>query len=97
MTTAKAYARTFGEPGAGGAAWESNLAAFEFRRGRIVPYGKFSPGLDLHGLSGPGGKRPDWGLALLDPGESAGLGGLSLWPRSSPGPARRSFPSGPKS
>jgi hypothetical protein len=79
MTSARTYARTMGGQGGPGAAWESNLAAFEFTAGRIVPFGKFAPGLGLQGLGAPGKTRPDWGLALLDPGQSAGLGGLSLW------------------
>ncbi len=61
------------------AGWESNLAAFKLIRGRIEFYGKLQPGLILKKLPAPETKPQDWGMDVLDAGESAGLGGLVLW------------------
>ena len=91
MTSAKAMARMLGAPPAPGApapaptpstaalAWESNLGAFEFLGGRITPLGKLYAGLVVQKIRGGENKLQEWGMALVDPGESAGLGGLSRW------------------
>ncbi len=80
MPTAKAFARGSWETGGPEAGWESNLVAYEFSRGAIGVLGKLRPGLVMRGF--PAGlTKTDWGLNVLDPGESAGAGGLSLWDR----------------
>jgi len=79
MPTQKAFARGTWEVGGAEAGWESNLAAFKFVHGRIGLYGKLQPGLILKGFPAAETKSKDWGMDLLDPGESAGLGGLSVW------------------
>jgi hypothetical protein len=79
MPTQKAFAR--GAWGAGGAeaGWESNLAAFKLVHGRVGFYGKLQAGLILRRFPFAETKAPDWGMDVLDPGKSAGLGGLSVW------------------
>lgn len=79
ITTDKAYAREAWEPDGPEAAWESDLAAFKLVRGRIEFYGKLQPGLILKKLPTAETRRQDWGMDVLDAGESAGLGGLVLW------------------
>lgn len=59
--------------------WESNLGAYEFLGGRVTPLGKLYSGLVLQKVRGGENKLQEWGMAVVDPGESAGLGGLSLW------------------
>jgi len=79
MPTQKAFAR--GPWGTGGAeaGWESNLAAYDINRGRVGVFGKLQPGLIFRGFPASLAKIQDWGAALLEPGESAGAGGLAIW------------------
>jgi hypothetical protein len=79
ITAEKAFAREAWEAGGPEAGWESDLAAFKLVRGRIEFYGKLQPGLILRNLPAPKAKPQDWGMDVLDAGESAGLGGLILW------------------
>jgi hypothetical protein len=79
MATQKAFARTGWPAGGAEAGWESNLAAFKFVQGRIGFYGKLQPGLILKKFPAAEAGPQDWGMDVLDPGQSAGLGGLSLW------------------
>jgi hypothetical protein len=79
ITAEKAYAREAWELEGPEAGWESNLAAYKLVRGRIEFYGKLQPGLILKKLPAPETKPQDWGMDVLDAGESAGLGGLVLW------------------
>ncbi|HMA53694.1 MAG TPA: DUF4861 family protein [Acidobacteriota bacterium] len=79
MPTQKAFARGSWEAGGAEAGWESNLAAYKFLHGRIGFFGKLQPGLILNRFPAGLAKSKDWGADVLDPGESAGLGGLSLW------------------
>lgn len=79
MPTARAGARTGWEPGSSTAGWESNLAAYKFVNGRIEFYGKSYDGLILRKLPAEERRLQEWGMNVLDAGESAGLGGLSLW------------------
>ncbi len=79
MPTQKAFARGAWEAGGAEAGWESNLAAYKFVHGRIGFFGKLQPGLILKTFPAALTKTQDWGKDVLDPGESAGLGGLSLW------------------
>ena len=79
ITAEKAFAREAWELEGPEAGWESNLAAFKLVRGRIEFYGKLQPGLILKKLPAPETKLQDWGMDVLDAGESAGLGGLVLW------------------
>jgi hypothetical protein len=79
MSTPKAGARTGWEPGSSVAGWESNLAAFKFVDGRIELYGKLYDGLILRKLPADERRLQEWGMNILDPGDSAGIGGLSLW------------------
>ncbi len=79
MPTQKAFARgAWGTAGAE-AGWESNLAAFKFVRGRIGFYGKLQAGLILKRFPIAETQGQDWGMDVAAAGESAGLGGLSLW------------------
>jgi len=78
MTTAKTSARASSGP-APSVSWESNLCAFTFANGQIEPYGKLYPGLILQKTKSAETKPQEWGMALLDPDASAGVGGLSLW------------------
>jgi len=79
MPAQKAFAR--GPWGTGGAeaGWESNLAAYELEQGRIGVFGKLQPGLILKGFPASLAKIQEWGAALVESGESAGAGGLSIW------------------
>jgi len=79
MPAEKAFARTAWEQGGAEAGWESNLAAYKFVHGRIEFYGKLQAMLILKKLPGPENKPQDWGMDVIDPGESAGLGGLIYW------------------
>ncbi len=79
MPSQKAFARSAWETGGAEAGWESNLAAFKFVHGRIEFYGKLSAGLILKRFPIPENRPQDWGMDVLDAGESAGLGGLILW------------------
>jgi hypothetical protein len=79
MTTEKAFARGAWEANGPEAGWESNLIAFKLVRGRIGFYGKLQAGLILRKLPAADTKPQDWGMDVLDAGESAGLGGLVLW------------------
>jgi hypothetical protein len=79
MATQKAFARNGWEPGGAEAGWESNLAAYKFVDGRIGLYGKLQAELILKTFPFAETKDKDWGMEVLDLGESAGLGGLSLW------------------
>ena len=79
MPTQKALARPAWEAGGPEAGWESNLAAYKFVHGRIGFYGKLQAGLILNKLPAKENRPQDWGMDVLDAGESAGLGGLSLW------------------
>jgi hypothetical protein len=78
MTTPKASARLAGNPANPFLAWESNLAAFKFVDGRIEVYGKLYEGLILNKLPADDTVLGEWGMNLLGPGISSGLGGLSL-------------------
>jgi hypothetical protein len=78
MATAKAFARGPWETGGPEAGWESNVVGFEFVRGAIGVIGKLQPGLALRGFPASLAKT-DWGMSLLEPGGSAGAGGLSIW------------------
>ncbi len=79
MATPKAFARGAWETGGAEAGWESNLAAYKFVHGRIGFFGKLQPGLILNKFPAAMTKSKDWGMDVLDPGESAGVGGLSIW------------------
>jgi hypothetical protein len=79
MPAQKAFARGAWETGGPEAGWESNLVAFKLVRGRIEFYGKLQAGLILKKFPAPETKPQDWGMDVLDAGESAGLGGLVLW------------------
>ena len=79
MPAQKAFARASWETGGAEAGWESNLAAFKFVRGRIEFYGKLADGLILKKLPARENRPQDWGMDVLDTGDSAGLGGLSIW------------------
>jgi hypothetical protein len=79
MPAQKAFARSAWATGGAGAGWESNLAAFKFVQGRIEFYGKLTAGLILKKFPLPENKPQDWGMDVIDAGDSAGLGGLSLW------------------
>ena len=79
MPTPKAQARAAWEAGGAEAGWESNLAAYKFVHGRIEFYGKLQAGLILKKLPTQENRPQDWGMDVLDAGESAGLGGLSVW------------------
>jgi len=79
MSTAKAGARVGWEPGQTTAGWESNLAAYKFAGGRIEFYGKSYDGLILRKLAAEDRRLQEWGMSVLDAGDSAGLGGLSLY------------------
>ena len=79
MPAQKAFARGGWAAGAIEAGWESNLIAFKLVRGRIEFYGKLQSGLILKGFPKPDTKPQDWGMDVLDAGESAGLGGLIFW------------------
>lgn len=79
MPAQKAYARSAWETGGAEAAWESNLAAYKFVHGRIEFYGKLTAGLILKKLPAPENRPQDWGMDVVDAGDSAGLGGLILW------------------
>ena len=79
MPTQKAFARSGWQAGGAEAGWESNLAAFKLIQGRIGFYGKLQPGLILKTFPAAEAKPQDWGMDVLDPGQSAGLGGLSVW------------------
>ncbi len=79
MTTAKTYARALTGTAPPSLSWESNLCAFTFANGKIEPYGKLYPGLVLQKIRGGETKLQEWGMPLIDPDGSAGVGGLSLW------------------
>lgn len=79
MPIPKAEARIGWEPGASTAGWESNLSAYKFVNGRIEFYGKLFEGPILRRLPAEERRIQDWGMNVLDAGDSPGLGGLSLW------------------
>ncbi len=79
MPVAKAGARIGWEPGSSTAGWESNLAAYKFVNGRIEFYGKSYDELMLKKLPADERRLQEWGMNVLDAGDSGGLGGLSLW------------------
>ena len=79
MPVEKAFARGTWRDGGAEAGWESNLAAYKITRGRIGFYGKLQPGLILKRFPAADVKGQDWGMDVLAPGASAGLGGLSVW------------------
>ena len=79
MPAQKAFARGGWEAGAVEAGWESNLIAFKLARGRIEFYGKLQSGLILKAFPKPDTRPQDWGMDVLDAGDSAGLGGFILW------------------
>ena len=79
MPTPKAFARGRWQAGGAEAGWESNLAAYKFIDGRIGFYGKLRPELILKRFPFAETRPRDWGMDVLDPGVSAGLGGLFLW------------------
>lgn len=79
MPTAKAFARGPWEQGGAEAAWESNLVAYDLVHGAIGVFGKLQPGSVLKGFPASLAKPQDWGALTIDPGASAGAGGLSLW------------------
>lgn len=78
MPTAKAFARGAWAEGGPEAAWESNLVGFEFVHGAIGVFGKLQPGLILKGFPAALAKK-EWGEKILEPGRTAGAGGLSVW------------------
>ncbi len=88
MPTQKAFARGAWETGGPEAGWESNLAAFKFVRGRIELL-RQAPGRCSSSSDYPlaAGKADDWGMDVLDAGESAGLGGLAVWDGATANPA----------
>ncbi len=94
MPVAKAGARIGWEPGSSTAGWESNLAAYKFVNGRIEFYGKSYDELMLRKLPADERRLQEWGMNVLDAGDSGGLGGLYLWD----GDARRPLfgPSAPE-
>ena len=79
MPAQKAFARSGWETGGAEAGWESNLAAYKFVHGGIGFLGKLQAGLLLKGFPLAETKDQDWGKEVLEIGDSAGLGGLSLW------------------
>lgn len=79
MPTAKAFARGLWEQGGAEAGWESNRGAYDFVHGAIGVFGKLTPGLVMKGFPAGLAKSQDWGARTVDPGASAGAGGLSLW------------------
>ena len=79
MPAQKAFARSAWETGGAEAGWESNLAAYKFVHGRIEFYGKLQAGLILKKLPAEEKRPQDWGMDVVEAGESAGLGGLSFW------------------
>lgn len=79
MMDAAAGARAGFGPGRDEAGWESDLAAFHFAGGWLGPVGKLREGLVLRRLPAAEKDMREWGATLLEPGGSAGLGGLSLW------------------
>jgi hypothetical protein len=79
MPAQKAFARGGWETGGAEAGWESNLAAYKFVHGRIGFLAKLQAGLILMGFPLAETKKQDWGKEVLEIGDSAGLGGLSLW------------------
>jgi len=79
MPAQKAFARSGWETGGAEAGWESNLSAFKFVHGRIEFYGKLEAGLVLKKFPALEKRPQDWGMDVIDPGDSAGLGGLILW------------------
>ncbi len=79
MPVQKAYARSRWEAEGAEAGWESNLAAYKFVDGRIEFYGKLAAGLILKKFPTTENRPQGWGMDVVDAGESAGLGGLSLW------------------
>jgi hypothetical protein len=79
MPAQKAFARAAWQAGGAEAGWESNLAAYKVTQGRLGFYGKLQPGLILKKFPVAETRSADWGMDVLAPGDSAGLGGLSLW------------------
>ncbi len=79
ITPEKAFARGPWAADGPEAGWESNLIAFKLVRGRIEFYGKLQSGLILRKLPADESKPQEWGMNVLEAGESAGLGGLLLW------------------
>jgi Domain of unknown function (DUF4861) len=79
MPAQKAFARGAWKTGGAEAGWESNLAAYKLAQGRIGFYGKLQPGLILKKFPAAEIAAADWGMDVLDPGDTAGIGGLSLW------------------
>ncbi len=79
MPVQKAFARAAWDTGGAEAGWESNLAAFKFVHGRIEFYGKLQAGLILKKFPALEKRPQDWGMDVVDAGDSAGLGGLVLW------------------
>jgi Domain of unknown function (DUF4861) len=83
MSTPKAFARLGQGADRAGLFWESNLAAFGFRDGRVEAYGKLYPGLILQKLRTDDAKLQEWGMKILPAGETPGLGGLLVGDGSS--------------
>jgi hypothetical protein len=79
MPIEKAFARSAWRSGGAEAGWESNLVAYKVTQGRIGFYGKLQPGLIFKRFPAADAKGQSWGMDVLDPGASAGLGGLSVW------------------
>lgn len=78
MSSPKAFARLGSGAGNPGLFWESNLAAFRFEDGRVEAYGKLYPGLVLQKLTADDTKLQEWGMKILQAGETPGLGALSV-------------------
>lgn len=78
MPPQKAFARGAWVAGGPEAGWESNLASYDFLHGQIGFLGKRQAGLILRGFPATLAK-PEWGQSVLEPGGSAGLGGLSVY------------------
>jgi hypothetical protein len=80
MITPKVFAR----PAGGGAErqvfeWESRLSGYRLDSGRLLPYGKFAPGLVLQRARTELDRPQSWGMLLLAADSGPGAGGLCLW------------------
>lgn len=79
MIAPKVFIRQGKKPDKPDLYWESLILASRFNAGRIIPYGKFGPGLVLQKASLDDEKPLGWGARLLDASDSGGAGGLCLW------------------
>ncbi len=79
MITSKVAVRPGVKEHAGDIFWEAMPAAWKFDAGRIIPYGKFTKAMVLPQMRSDDGRPQGWGMRLLDPDETGGAGGLSVW------------------